>query len=35
MDIVVMVSIVTVIGVVCIAVGMYLIDRDTDRRDRL
>lgn len=35
LNIVVMVSIITVVGVVLIAAATYLIDRDADRRDHL
>jgi len=35
MDIVVMVSIITVVGVVLLAAAVYLIDKDADHRDHM
>jgi len=35
MDIIVMVSIITVVGVVLLAAAIYLIDKNADQRDHL
>ena len=35
MDIIVMVSIITVVGVVLLAAAVYLIDKNADHRDHL